>query len=119
MIRKSISNKASLASALATLAIICVLYGIMCYRQKAFNPNDTTIPNIPQFVDGVKFAVMPSSTGDILLWHDLKATYLRHFLGIGVGVLISLLFGLAMGCYSIVEAAFRLPIAFLAKIPPT
>ncbi len=119
MIRKPITNKASIASALITLAIICFLYGIMSYRQKVFNPNDTTLPNIAQFIEGAKFVITPLPNGEILLWRDLKATYLRHFIGISLGVVISLMAGIMMGCYPIVESAFRLPLAFLAKIPPT
>jgi NitT/TauT family transport system permease protein len=119
MIRKPISIKTSIASTLFALLVIGILYSILSYRQKLFNPNDTTVPNLQQFVDGVKFVVTPTPSGEILLWHDLKATYFRHFLGITVGVLLSLATGLLMGCYPIIEAAFRLPLAFLAKIPPT
>jgi NitT/TauT family transport system permease protein len=119
MIRQPISKKLSLVCILGAIVVILLLYSWLSHRQKVFNPNDTTIPNLFQFVEGLKFVVTPLSNGEILLWNDLRATYFRHFVGIGVGVLLSLFIGIAMGCWPAVESIFRLPIAFLAKIPPT
>lgn len=119
MIRKSISNKLSFAYLLGTIALIVLAYSWLSYRQKAFNPNDTTVPNLSQFIAGAKFVITPMPNGEILLWDDLKATYFRHFMGVTVGVFMSLMVGIAMGCWPAVESVFRLPIAFLAKIPPT
>ncbi len=119
MIRKSIPNKAKLAFMLGALAVIILGYSYLSYRQKCFNPNDTTMPNLSQFIEGIKISVVPNPNGEILLWNDLKATYYRHFAGVSVGVIISLVIGVLMGCWPAVESIFRLPIAFLAKIPPT
>ena len=119
MIRKPISNKLSIASTLTTVLIICLFYGYLSYKQKLFNPNDTTLPGLTQFWDGAKFVVTPMPNKEILLWQDLKATYFRHFLGVSIGVLFSLITGILMGCWAIIESAFRIPLAFLAKIPPT
>lgn len=119
MIRTPISKKSSLAFMLGTIVVIIMAYGWLSHRQKAFNPNDTTVPNLSQFIDGLKFAVTPMPNGEILLWDDLKATYYRHFVGVTVGVIMSLVIGILMGCWPAVESVFRLPIAFLAKIPPT
>lgn len=119
MIRKPISRKLSIAYALGTIAIICLFYSYLSYKQKLFNPNDTTLPNLQQFIDGAKFVITPIPNGEILLWQDLKATYFRHFLGISVGVFFSLIVGVLMGCWPVVDSALRLPLAFLAKIPPT
>lgn len=119
MIRKPISNKLSLISSVGAITIICLFYAFLSYKQKQFNPNDTTLPNLNQFAEGAKFVIKPLANGDILLWNDLKATYFRHFLGVGSGVFLSLIIGILMGCWPIVEAALRIPVAFLAKIPPT
>lgn len=119
MIRKSISQKASLAFMVGAVAIITIGYSWLSYRQKCFNPNDTTMPNLTQFIDGLKFVVTPLPNGEILLWDDLKATYFRHFSGVIVGVCLALVIGILMGCWPAIESIFRLPIAFLAKIPPT
>lgn len=119
MIRKPITRKASIAYMVGTVALIVMAYSWMSYRQKQFNPNDTTLPNLQQFIDGAKFVLTPMPNGDILLLDDLKATYFRHFAGVSVGVVFSLVVGILMGCWAPIEAIFRLPIAFLAKIPPT
>jgi ABC-type nitrate/sulfonate/bicarbonate transport system permease component/6-phosphogluconolactonase (cycloisomerase 2 family) len=56
---------------------------------------------------------------DPWIWVDVKATFGRLLLGVFLGVLISVVIGLAMGCYQTVEA-FVLPlISFYARIPPT
>lgn len=39
--------------------------------------------------------------------------------GVLVGVMLSLVVGLAMGCFSVAEAFFGPPLSFFAKIPPT
>lgn len=119
MIRKPISRKATIAYMIGAVILIALGYSWMCYRQKSFNPNDTTMPDLYQFIKGIQIAVTPNVNGDILLVDDLFATYKRHFIGVSVGVIMSLIVGIAMGCWPAVEAVFRLPIAFLAKIPPT
>lgn len=119
MIRQSISNRKSFAYTFGAIAVIAMAYSILCYKQKSFNPNDTTVPDLNQLLNGIKFIIKPLPNGDILLVNDLKATYLRHFLGVSLGVIVSLIIGVLMGCWPAVEAIFRIPIAFLAKIPPT
>jgi len=104
---------------LGTVALIVLAYSWMSYKQKVFNPNDTTVPNLAQFAEGVRFVVTPLPNGDILLWEDLKATYFRHFMGMTIGVSLSLACGILMGCWPAFESALRVPLAFLAKIPPT
>ena len=98
MIRTPISKKASLVYMLGAVAIIILAYSWLSYRQKVFNPNDTTVPNLSQFVAGLKFIVTPMPNGEIMLWDDLKATYFRHFIGVTVGVCMSLIIGILMGC---------------------
>lgn len=119
MVRKPISNRASIIYTLGSIAVIVLAYSCLSYKQKAFNPNDTTVPDMTQLINGLKFVVTPLPNGDILLLNDLKATYHRHFVGMALGVSISLIIGVLMGCWPAVEAIFRIPIAFLAKIPPT
>jgi NitT/TauT family transport system permease protein len=119
MIRKPISNRTSLACALGAIAVVILGYAYLSHKQKLFNPNDTTVPDLSQLISGLKFIITPTPNGDILLLNDLKATYYRHFIGVALGVTISLIVGVCMGCWPAVEAVFRIPIAFLAKIPPT
>jgi NitT/TauT family transport system permease protein len=55
----------------------------------------------------------------VRLWEDIKHTFWRLFVGLGIAVAVSLVLGVAMGCYAPVEAYFYPPLAVLAKIPGT
>jgi NitT/TauT family transport system permease protein len=56
---------------------------------------------------------------DILVWADMKTTFGRAASGLILGVLISVVLGILMGCYPPVAAYFMPPMFFLSKIPPT
>jgi len=119
MIRKPISKTRWWVLSISAIALLVALYSWMSYRQKQFNAKDTTIPNAQQFVDGIKTLLKPDSQGDMWLLIDLKATYGRHLSGMMVGVLLSLIVGLLMGCFYSWEAVFKFPLTCLSKIPPT
>ena len=53
------------------------------------------------------------------IFEDVWATYSRLAVGLVVGVLLSVVVGVAMGCFTPVEAFFAPPLSFLAKVPPT
>lgn len=53
------------------------------------------------------------------LWIDTKASLFRFAMGIGCGVAISFVLGMAMGCFPVVEALCLPCLSFFAKIPPT
>lgn len=119
MIRKKISTKRTCLLAIGTMIVLCLLYLWMSARQKAFNPKDTTLPNIPQFVEGIKTLTHADANGHVWIIEDLRATYTRHLSGMACGIALALTFGLLMGCFTSFEAAFKFPVACLAKIPPT
>jgi len=101
---------------------ICVLVGTyswLSYRQHQKNPKDTTIPNLSQFVEGWQKLTTTDATGDIWIVVDVKATYSRLFIGLASGSILGILLGMAMGCFTRIEAFFLPPLSFLAKIPPT
>ena len=50
---------------------------------------------------------------------DARASAGRLLGGLGAGVFLSIVLGLAMGCYTWIEALCVPPLSFLAKIPPT
>jgi NitT/TauT family transport system permease protein len=50
---------------------------------------------------------------------DLQATAVRLIAGLTIGVLLSIMVGLLMGCYTPIEALLVPPLSLLAKIPPT
>ncbi len=53
------------------------------------------------------------------IWQDATASLVRLTLGMLVGVALSFLVGIAMGCFTTAEAFLLPPVSFLAKIPPT
>jgi NitT/TauT family transport system permease protein len=55
----------------------------------------------------------------LMLWEDVKATFWRLLVGVVLTVLISVVIGIAMGCYAPVEAFLYPPLSVLAKIPGT
>ena len=114
MIRSPIHERYKIAATFASIAVVIAIYTVMCCWQKNVNPKDTTIPNVAQFVDGTQKLFKED-----WLWEDLKATFGRHILGMAVGVVLSVVIGMAMGCFPLVERFFVIPISFMAKIPPT
>lgn len=84
------------------------------------NPDDTTIPNFHQLQVGWgKIWEVDAGDGTRWITQDLWATFSRHLIGLTGGVLLSIVVGMAMGCFARVEAALRPILSFLAKIPPT
>lgn len=94
-------------------------YEAIAYRQSQKNPKQTVVPGVSSVVDGFQKMTKPNGRGETWLGQDLVATYGRLFLGLGLGVLLSIVIGIAMGAYPWVEAFFVPTISFFAKIPPT
>ncbi|HEY6564150.1 MAG TPA: ABC transporter permease subunit [Pirellulaceae bacterium] len=71
--------------------------------------------------DGLLRALGPEGLNkdEYWLWEDALASFRRLAAGLLVGVSLSVLLGLAMGCYSPIEHLLLPPISFLAKIAPT
>lgn len=106
-------------------------------RQHARNPEDTTIPNIGQLIEGFKMMTTPRESSlaaafggeeekgfwaklnQTWLYRDALATYMRLFKGIFWGCVISFVMGILMGCYEWIAAIFLPPLSFLAKVPGT
>lgn len=130
MIRKPIPIFVRILLGVLSIGLLIGGYSWLSARQKKINPKDTTIPNAEQFAEGwgkviEKHGLKPPETWlEKLHQHrwlpeDMIVTYGRLFAGLFVGVLLSLIVGIAMGCLSPVEA-FCLPLlSFFAKIPPT
>jgi NitT/TauT family transport system permease protein len=92
----------------------------MAHRQHRKNPDDTTIPTWTQIGKGVaQIFEVNKRSGERWIVVDTKATAKRYFLGLGLGAGCALLIGLAMGCFSQVEAFLQPPLSLLAQIPPT
>lgn len=120
MIRRPISRVATIALGVASMLILLGAYTWLAHRQHIRNPDDTTIPTWGQIGEGVNRAFsFNERTEDRWVWDDTKASGLRLFLGLGYGVLGAIVLGMAMGCFSPVEAFCYPPLSLLAKVPPT
>lgn len=140
MIKQPISNRARIVCFILGISGLCVGYEILSYRQHQHNPNDTTIPNFGQLVEGFRMATTPAPKGHDLrkafggsevedgffdritttwLYKDFTATYSRLFKGLLWGCMISVVVGILMGCYEWVEDLLLPPLSLLSYIPGT
>lgn len=121
MIRQPISFRAHVILGVVSVFVLLAAYTWLSYRQHQKNAADTTIPNWSQLADGVARILKPQDRydGDSWLWTDAKATFTRHFTGLAVGVLAAVVIGLAMGCFTPLEALLLPPLSCFAKVPPT
>jgi NitT/TauT family transport system permease protein len=100
-------------------------------------PN-VALPDAAGFRDGLRrvlmprdvFVEVPQPDGSVVrearksffgswYWTDNVATWGRLFAGLSMGIAAGVVIGMLMGCYTPIEAMLRLPVDFLAKIPPT
>lgn len=117
MIRQPIGTTTRSALFVTGFAVLIGVYAWLSYRAHIENPNNKTIPNWSQFVDG--WQRMATGAGGIDFVADVKASAARLALGVGGGVLLAFLVGIAMGCFPAIEALVLPPLSFFAKIPPT
>ncbi len=122
MIRNPLDRKTRILLGAVSIVVVVVLYACLSAMQQRKNPNDRTIPNLSQFVEGVQLII--AQDDDETLWdtwivEDTVASLGRLALGMGVGVTLAFIVGIAMGCSSIAESLFLPSVAFFAKIPPT
>jgi len=119
MIRQPIGKPTYVILGATSFCLLVLVYSVLSYRQHQDNPKDKTIPNLHQFVEGWQRMTAEDSLGDVWIVEDVWATYSRLFLGMLAGVLLAVVIGMAMGCFSQAEAFFLPPLSFFAKIPPT
>lgn len=118
MIRSPIKQQTRWFLNITSILILIGLYSFLSYRQHVINPHSLTIPNLSQFIDGWKMLLHPQHGRSFIL-NDLIATYERHLTGFALGVIASLIIGIAMGCYPKIESLFELPLSIFSRIPPT
>lgn len=120
MIRRPIQRTTAILLGVASVALMLAAYTWLSWRVHRERPNDTTIPTWKQLGQGVMTAVkLNPRTDERWMWEDGKASGLRFFAGLGLGIAVSLALGMLMGCWTPVEAFFQPPMSLLAKIPPT
>ncbi len=120
MIRKPIPQYVTVLLGMASVMVMLGGYTYLSHRQHQVNPDDKTIPSWSQLKEGVGKSLKESKrTGERWLIVDSKATAIRLFAGLFLGVFGAVALGMLMGCFTPLEAFFYPPMALLAKIPPT
>jgi len=121
MIRQPLeSRKARIWLGIASVIVLLGFYTFLSHRQHVKNPTDTTIPTWSQLGEGVqKIVQVHPRSGERWLWIDGKASAIRLFSGLGIGVLAAVILGMLMGCLSVCEAFVIPSLSLLAKVPPT
>lgn len=119
VIRKPIHHHTQIILAALSILILVGLYELLSWRQHAINPSDTTIPSLTQMWEAFKLVCSPDSQDRVWLWDDAIATLQRHSLGLALGVTLSVIIGVAMGCFPAAESFCHPLLSFFAKVPPT
>lgn len=123
MIRDPIPTWLFIVLGTAGIAIALLVYSGLVVRQTKINPNQTVLPGAKAFWEGVKMVTKSQGSAEKpkppWIVEDFRATYWRLFLGLLVGIAMSVVIGIAMGAYTAAEAFFSPLITFFAKIPPT
>jgi NitT/TauT family transport system permease protein len=123
MIRRPIPRWLVILLGILGVVSLLTVYGGLSYRQSIINEKQKVIPGLQAFLDGVSRMTTAQGTEETpkpsMLVTDLRATYWRLFLGIGLGVVLSVVVGIAMGAYRWIAAPLAPIISFFAKIPPT
>lgn len=123
MIRRPIPRWLTIGLGLFGVFSLLVIYAQLSLRQSRINPKQKVIPGWTAFSEGAARLTKSQGTDEnpkpSMLLTDLRATYWRLLLGLGLGVVLSVGVGIAMGAYRWIEAPLAPIISFLAKIPPT
>lgn len=137
-IKQPIQNRTKVVLGIVGVVVLASFYSYLSYRQHVRNPDDTTLPNFRQLVEGARLVITPrentlaeafglEKSGDSFLgsinktwlYQDAVATYGRLFKGLLWGCTLSVIIGTLMGCYEWLAALLAPPLSFLAKVPGT
>ena len=120
MIRKPIKERTRIILGIISVLSFLAVYSMLSYRQHVLYPKNTTMPSIYQMFVAFTDVCKPDPlTHKIVLWEDFKASGYRLMLGMSISITISVIVGILMGCYSMLESLLIVPLSIAAKIPPT
>lgn len=123
MIRRPIPDWLIYTLGVVGVAVVIAIYAGLSIRQTMINPDQNIFPGIQAFGEGfveiTKARGGESNPKPSWLNVDLRETYWRLFLGLSAGVVLSVIVGILMGSYTVIEALLNPIITFFAKIPPT
>lgn len=105
---------------LLPFVLLLIAYALGSQARLAVNPADKLLPAPSQVVEtAVRLATQPDRrSGEILFWKDTGASLQRLFLGVGLGAVVGLLAGLAIGLLPLARAGLNNFVAVLSMIPP-
>lgn len=132
-IKQPISSLSKLIWGIVGIAVLSLGYAHISHQQHLKNPDDTTLPNYCQLIDGAKAVLTPRTNPLIVesekgwfeqvkstwLYQDATATYGRLFKGLLWGCFLSIVLGTLMGCYEWLAALLIPALSFLSKVPGT
>ena len=100
--------------------LVLIAYALGSEARRAVNPADKLLPAPTQIVaTAQRVATEPDRrSGEIVFWKDTAASLQRLVLGVGIGALIGLTFGLAIGLFPMAHAGLNSFVAVLSMIPP-
>ena len=121
MIHRPISTRSQVLFGIAGVLTLLVVYTGYSWWTQYQDPDAKYCPNWSQIWEqGVVSATTPQGIkGEVYLWSDFTQTFLRLFWALLFSVTVSLILGVAMGCFSAIEAFFLPPLADFSKIPAT
>jgi ABC-type nitrate/sulfonate/bicarbonate transport system permease component len=119
MLRQPISWRWHLALGVSSFLALVAVYTLLSWQRQRGNPEDRIIPNWSQiYHEGLLETITPDrATHKVQLWEDARASGYRLLIALTCIVLVSVPFGLLMGCYEPVEGLSLPPLFFWSKIP--
>lgn len=116
-VRQPISSTLAVVVAAVSIIFWLALYQWASNRQTAANEFNTTVPSLLTIFQSFGKLAIPDRYGSIWLWSDCKITAWRLLLGLGLGVVVSVLLGLSMACFGVIHAFLMPLLSPLAKVP--
>lgn len=119
MIRDSVSTKERIIIGLLAVFVLFLGYNKLSYNQHVINPDDTTMPTMSQFKDGIKELSKSDTNGERWITTDASATLGRLCTGLVLSLIIGFGLGIVMGCKARWHAFFDPIVSFASAIAPT
>jgi NitT/TauT family transport system permease protein len=119
MLRQPIPWHWHLALGVSSILALIAVYTLLSWHRQLTNPEDRIIPSWSQiYHEGLLETITPDrSTHKVQLWEDARASGYRLLIALTSIVLVSVPFGLLMGCYEVVEGVSLPSLFFWSKIP--
>ncbi|MBI5135272.1 ABC transporter permease subunit [Candidatus Uhrbacteria bacterium] len=114
----TIAYRRRLALSILAFMVVLVGYGIVSRIRHVRNPDDKIVPNIAQLVSGVRYVLSPGENERMLLIEDSVASLQRLGVGVVASFGMSVIIGMSLALFPIVEAILFRFILYFGKVPP-